>query len=64
MINSLMINKSVALKDLLLADSKFYFVEEFDNTKFNLIEWAKFKRFDIDSDLINTLNKDLKKDES
>lgn len=58
-IHSIMIQKGKILNDLLEADAKLYFGEKFDTTKFDALEWAKFKQYDMESNLIMSLQKEL-----
>lgn len=56
-LDSSMINKSEVLIDLLEADAKLHFGNSYDSKRFDPIEWAKFRSFDMDSKLIKNLRK-------
>jgi integrase len=56
---SSMINKGKVLNDLLETDAKLYFGDNFNTSKFDALEWAKFKKYDMESNLIISLQKEL-----
>lgn len=58
-LHSNMLHKGKILKDLLEADAKLYFGEKFDISKFDALEWAKFKQYDMESNLVMSLQKEL-----
>jgi integrase len=61
LITSSMMNKGEVLKDLLEADAKIYFGAKYDSKKYVPLKWAAFKHFDMDSELINVLKKEIQK---
>lgn len=58
-LDSSMLNQSEALAQLLETDAKLHFGIDFDPEKFNAFEWAKFRRFDMESHKIDALKKQL-----
>lgn len=55
LISSNMLNKGKVFKDILKSDAKLYFGADFNPNKFNEISWAKFRKFYLDSELMNSL---------
>lgn len=61
LITSSMMNKGEVIMDMLEADAKIYFGVQFDSKKFNHLKWASFKHFEMDSELIKVLKKEMNK---
>jgi|GEM_PF-1792154 integrase len=61
LITSSMLNKGEVINDMLEADAKVYFGTEYDSKKFYPLKWAVFRHFDMDSELIKVLKKEIQK---